>query len=768
MTQAASITGAEEVELVQAGLTRRASIDALLRIGSAVAAQVHTHAIADVSGLTAALAGKADASALDGKADVSQLAGKADVGPVFGSGLTSTMSAALVGRYGIGGGPLQELEIGSGFRVSGYRINVDGVDAAAAPVAGFCQKVGAHFLVKAVFAAGSLLVLGGVSLSGETIAYSTSAADYIVVGDPTSGAITAALGYTPASTTAVAAVEAVAGATGFAQQAAGRILAEVKHSAGGAILSGTDLAGQTVVLLEGQYVAAGAGRATIIANPASSYAGLPASPSLNQFLRGTHIRTPERVVMICAWGQSLALGGNSDPDDETFTTTALDPGFSLMFDMGPWPERGAVTALINLRNPSKTEPSGGIGRTAVTETLGPRMFNVVQQRLFAALGQYQRMIWSVAGAGGAPIYMLKRGTPVYAELLRLVERGAALSKSQLGAQMYLPGIVVVHGEADGFCPPGRYARDLVRLRQDIDEDVRAITGQVEPVRLLLTQPVRGSSSAALEVGTPNGMLLASDIDPYCVVLGPKLHGRWNAAVDGTHPLAVGYAHLAETYGHALTDLLFGRGWVPTRVEEAYWISSTVLQLQYSRPVVLDTSGASLPTAGVDNLGFDIVQRAGKDETNYAGTAMTISSVAAVASAVTASVSGSVVTLAGSSRLPWGVTVRVGGVAHDVQAGQNDTLADVATVLAARISGATASGDTVTVPAGPTVTASVASVLVNITVSAAPTTMPRLCYGVRGAGKGLVRGFETLGLSAIPGNPPLHHWAVTEIRDVPVS
>lgn len=645
--------------------------------------------------------------------------------------------------------------------------SVDSV-AVAAGNTGFAQKAGGYILARIVHDKSTGRILSGQDIFASTVSWDNNTSAYSPLTPMTAPAVTAALGYTPANAATVAGIAAAAGTTGFAQRAGDLILMRVQFAvAGNLILGGADIFGRTIAYLDGSYVVTGAGQGAVVANPAPGYVRLPASPTISQFLRGTHIRMPNRVMMIIGWGQSLILGGNGVPYDQTFTTTALNPGWSLMFDQGPWPERGTVNSIVDLRNPANDEPRGGIGRTGTIETYGPRMFDVMQKRLLADTGTQQRMLWSVAGAGGAPYYTMKRGTPVYAEMLRLVEQAAALAKSQFNAQLYVAGIFVAHGEADGFAPPERYGADMVRFRQDAEEDVREITGQRDPVRLLMTQPVRGSAVAPLDPGTPNGMLVAADRDPYCVVLGGKLHSRWDNAYDGVHPLAIGYAHIAETYGHALGDLLYGRGFEPTRIQSAWWATPTLLQLQYTRPVVLDASGASLPVEGVVNFGYEVVQRTTKNGSSAAGSSLSVTNVAAVPSDVSVAVVGNVVTLGGiSSRIPWGGSVKVGAATYDVQVGINDSINDAALALAQRIPGAISDGASVTIPPGESITASIASSLVNITVAAAPTLMPRLAYGVRG--KGLVRGFETLGLSAIPGNPPLHHWAVVELRDVPLN
>lgn len=102
---AGTLSGTEELPVVQGGVTARVSVNAI-RSGSSVPA--HSHTPADVSTLTTTLAGKADIGHSHTPADVSTLtttlAGKADTGhshtPADVSTLQATLDACLrIGRH---------------------------------------------------------------------------------------------------------------------------------------------------------------------------------------------------------------------------------------------------------------------------------------------------------------------------------------------------------------------------------------------------------------------------------------------------------------------------------------------------------------------------------------------------------------------------------------------------------------------------------------------------------------------------------------------
>jgi len=624
--------------------------------------------------------------------------------------------------------------------------------------AGPLVTLGGYHFTTLLYASNGGQFIGGFDINGRLITWDGAA--FGPASPLTLSALTTTLGYTPASAAVVSDLQATAGFAGPLISAGGFNFARVGYDSAGKIVGGTTVDGEVVGVVNGVLANLGTGSGTVGgAAPAYAYEALDAT---------TAQVADDTILMLLGWGQSLALAQiGTNPGDVPVTTTALDPGWSLMFNAGPFPEAAAITSFVDLRNVTTPRP---------VETAGPRMFNIIQSRLQARLGFKRRMLWAVAAAGGAQYETLRRGTSVYADLLRFVERGAALAQAQ-GRKLVAPGIWTRHGEADVFRTAEAYGRDMLQFRRDLQEDVVAITGQKEPVRLFVTQPTRGASTPS-ECGTACGLIYAADRDPYVRLMGPIYYATHTEA-DSAHPTAAGFAVIGETQGYAMGDELVGDGHVPVRIDDAWWStggSTPVLTLRYSRPVVVDASG-TISTSGLPASGYDVTDN---------GAVVTISAVTPKPAALTFTVLGNVLTLGpytettrsirtNGDDTPIGVGVTVDGVRADVYADLGDGLAEVAAAIAARFSGASASELSITFPGATTITASAATTDIRLTLASAPTLRPRLHYATRSTGlangnpygaRGLVREWRRLGLSAMPGNQPLHHWACVEVRPLP--
>ncbi len=316
--------------------------------------------------------------------------------------------------------------------------------------------------------------------------------------------------------------------------------------------------------------------------------------------------------MFIVWGQSLAAGGNANPTDPPVTTAPPHPGFALMLTPGPWPDSRAITGLTDLVE----------SRYSTTaETICSQFAKSMIDRCNAALGFKPKLLMAVAASGGQPYTNIKRGTAVFAELLRLISTARALANAQ-GLTLEVSAILMMHGEqdfADGT-ERARYRRMIQQGRAMIDEDARRITGQQRPVRLVTYQTNRGAST----IGSANRIALAqfdAAADPLIACAGPLYHVPL-ATGDTAHPSAAGYAQLGAQFADAVFADLHGATFQPTHIADVWWQSATTIRVRYNRAVTLDTSGAIVDaTALGSGLGFDVTD---------ASNALTISGVAAVA------------------------------------------------------------------------------------------------------------------------------------------
>lgn len=335
---------------------------------------------------------------------------------------------------------------------------------------------------------------------------------------------------------------------------------------------------------------------------ASSGQGASARSYAYDYLTGTAFSLdPNTDYAIITNGQSLALGAkNNSAGDATVTTSAQHPGYALMFNVGVRPDGVGVSSYIDLREQNK----GGS-----FETHASGMADVIMTRLNSRLGWKPRIIFASAVLGSQayfdprdPAYGLKRGSETYTEALRLVQRMKEISAAQ-GRKLIVLAQMIVHGERDALNALQKrlYGRALDQWNMHFDEDCRLITGQSAPVRTYLPQANRGGSAIGQPAQVALAQLSVEDRNPRIRCVGPIYQspgGVPEDGNDGTHVMAAGYRMMGGLEGHFIVEDLFGPYEQPLRVIDAYWVSSTVVRLQYSKPIAIETTNALINVTGI--------------------------------------------------------------------------------------------------------------------------------------------------------------------------
>jgi hypothetical protein len=325
--------------------------------------------------------------------------------------------------------------------------------------------------------------------------------------------------------------------------------------------------------------------------------------TLGRVLTGSGVTAGTRVVAGSGttWtvdtSQTVASTTITIAVDTARTTTATYPDNVLKFGIEGEtygrlaPDGAAVDRFVECTEvdvPGDDGAGGGYTKETICTAFG----NTLYERFSDHVSETPKILMAIAAHGGTPYRGLHRGTSNYAELLRLVERAVQIAAAD-GKRIIVPGIVVQHGEADNGAVAEEYARYLTQWRANIDADVRAITGQYEPIRALVAQCNRRASSVNATASTPLSPLIADKLDPYICCVGPIYDV--DADSTATHPLSYGYTKMGVRYGYAAFDEWFDVGYRPLRAIEAYWQTSTTFRIKYNRPVTVDDSGAIVNT-----------------------------------------------------------------------------------------------------------------------------------------------------------------------------
>lgn len=296
------------------------------------------------------------------------------------------------------------------------------------------------------------------------------------------------------------------------------------------------------------------------------------------------------VNHVLATGQSLAIGVGGAPP-----LTTRQPHANLMLEPGVMNGGADATRFVPL-----VEGDAIPGTNVPVETMSSAFAN-------RARADGHDLLVSVHGIGGTPYSGLKKGTSAYEAGMAQVAAARDLAR-RAGKSYLVRAVTNVHGGADHLARNEDYAHDLLEWQRDYEADVRAMTAQVEPVPMFITQlsswTMLGSETSAI----PSAQLAAHLAAPGEVILvGPRYHLEY--AADGVHLTNRGYRHLGEDYAKAYRRVVLeGMPWEPLRPKQITRAGAVITAVFHvpSPPLVLDTKLVSNP----GSYGFSYIDDSG--------------------------------------------------------------------------------------------------------------------------------------------------------------
>jgi hypothetical protein len=293
------------------------------------------------------------------------------------------------------------------------------------------------------------------------------------------------------------------------------------------------------------------------------------------------------VNHVLVTGQSLAVGVAGAP-----ALSLTQPFGNVMFNTGVMAGGEGLESFEPL-----VEGDNIPGSKAIVETMSSAFANLVSELARADGADAHDVLVSVHAAGAKPYARLKKGTKAYANGMAQVAAARDIAK-KLGKTYVVRAVANVHGESDHAEKSTRYLADLIEWQADYEKDIKALTGQVEPVPMFHTQI---SSWTRMMKGTETSAIPAAQLAAHLtsngkiILVGPKYHLRY--AKDGVHLTSEGYRHMGEDYAKAYRRVVLeGKRWEPVRpISTAR--DGAVITVKFVVPVpplVLDTSLVSDP------------------------------------------------------------------------------------------------------------------------------------------------------------------------------
>jgi len=282
---------------------------------------------------------------------------------------------------------------------------------------------------------------------------------------------------------------------------------------------------------------------------------------------------------VLSTGQSLSVGSAGSPPLST-----TQPYHNKMFNTGVLAGSDNLTHFLPLVEAGVETMSSGMANLVTSQA---------REEVFPDLPPPQDshdVLVSCHGVGGTAYAGLKKGTAPFASGMAQVEAAASICDF-LGLTYVVRAVTSVHGESDHVGGNTHYAQDLVEWQADYENDVMALTGQLEPVPMLHTQMSSWTKYGQSTSLIPGAQLQASIENPGKIVLvGPKYFLAY--AADGVHLSNAGYLHMGEVYAKVYDHVILrGETWEPLWPILAT-IDGTVITVTFHVPVpplVFDTT-----------------------------------------------------------------------------------------------------------------------------------------------------------------------------------
>lgn len=223
----------------------------------------------------------------------------------------------------------------------------------------------------------------------------------------------------------------------------------------------------------------------------------------------------------------------------------------------------------------------------------------------------------IHGWGVSTYLSLKKGTSPYALGMSQMQAAHQLAVASQRASR-VTGVTIIHGESDEGegTTAAAYAADLIEWQHDYETDVRAFTGQDEPVPLFTTQMSSWTGNGHAIPTVALGQLAAARSSTKVHLVTPAYIFEYN---DGWHLKAWSYRRLGEYFGKAMKQVsLDGQPFLPLMPLRAARLGTSI-EVQFHVPVpplAFDTTAVMAQ----DAYGFEV-----SDD----GSAMTVSAVALV-------------------------------------------------------------------------------------------------------------------------------------------
>jgi hypothetical protein len=349
---------------------------------------------------------------------------------------------------------------------------------------------------------------------------------------------------------------------------------------------------------------------------------------------------------IIGTGQSLSVGSipiSAAATHQPYHNLALSLGTATIPPFDPTNGALFMAPLVEPIRPLATTFPSAYPTNLWGETPHSGMADQISAMVKAVSGEDYATVHTVVGESGQPMSVIDKGAREWADAGATSGRAYAASLFEVAAIRRLAtaagktygvgAIVLTHGESDAGNTD--YARELVQLWSDYNQDIRAITGQKTSIPMFVSQQhafgFTAGNVSGQSASTYAQWKVGVDHPGDILCTGPKY--QYPYGPDNIHLMSRGYDLLGEKYGEIFFEkVILGKDWQPlqpTRVSA----NGRVITVEFNVPVPPLVWDETLPkphetalTEWARGRGFEV-------SVNNGTTPLSIASVAIVGSTV---------------------------------------------------------------------------------------------------------------------------------------
>jgi hypothetical protein len=289
-------------------------------------------------------------------------------------------------------------------------------------------------------------------------------------------------------------------------------------------------------------------------------------------------------VGIVGVGQSLSVGVNGNPVLST-TQPYSNRKLSLGTLETTWPidPMAAELSIVPLVEPLRTVTTKCCSQPYPTNIYGETYHTTMATQLswlhLRDMGVDLVTVHTEAGQSATGIAGIKKNGSSNAYAASTFEVAAIKRLAdEAGATYRVAAVVLTHGEADANL--ATYKDEIITLQADYDQDLRAITGQSEPIPMILSQ-----QTVAARDGHATSTLaqseLANEHPDKFVCTGPKY--QYHHTQDRLHLTNVQYGRLGAKYAQVFHQVAtLGQPWRPLQPLSAR-VEAGVVTVEFQVP-----------------------------------------------------------------------------------------------------------------------------------------------------------------------------------------